>query len=153
MHRQRAAGLLSKNPFYYAVVAVDRDSSGALREGATSFVNVNTGNKLPNAPTTFAVAAGLDGRTLTFKLPAKLDPDNGDTIESFRIYRKSGSVTGNPAIADRIDREDITVLCPDSNPGTTCTYKDTTGLSTSTYWITSVDTHMRESTVLGPKSA
>jgi Tfp pilus assembly protein PilV len=139
--------------FYYAVVAVDRDSTGALREGATAFVNVNTANKAPSAPTTLVVTAGLDGRTLTFKLPAKLDPDVGDTIESFRIYRKAGTVTGNPAIADRIDREDITVLCPDSLPGTTCTYKDTTGLATSTYWVTSVDTHLRESAVVGPKSA
>ena len=143
----------SKSAFYYAVVAVDRDPSGALREGATSFVNVNTGNKPPNVPTTLTATAGLNGRTLTFKLPNTLDPDNGDTIESFRIYRRSGTVTGSPVIADRIDREDITVLCPTSTPQTVCTYKDTTGLSTSTYWVSAVDTHMRESTILGPKSA
>jgi Tfp pilus assembly protein PilV len=143
----------AKSAYYYAVVALDRDTTGALREGATSFVNVNTSNKAPNAPTTLAVTAGLDGRTLTFRLPSKLDPDNGDTIESFRIYRKSGTVTGSPAIADRIDREDITVLCPDPTPGAVCTYKDPTGLATSTYWVSSVDSHMRESAVLGPKSA
>ncbi len=145
----------TNSAFYYTVYGVDRDpATGALREGALSSVNVNTGNRPPKTPGTLTATAGGSGTTLTWKLATPLDPDSGDTIESFRIYRAPGSVTGSPAIANRYDREYINVLCPTIANNATCTYVDAAGAgSLNTYWVTSVDTHERESGFLGPKSA
>lgn len=139
----------SGSAYYYAVVAIDRDSTGALREGATSYYNVNMGNRAPNAPTAFALTATAQGPKLTWTLPATLDPDAGDTIESFRIYRKNGVVAGTPAWTDRYDRESLANVCT----GTSCSYTDTgAGATTHTYWITPVDNRLREGAYQGPKS-
>jgi hypothetical protein len=137
------------SPLYYGVVALDRDSAGVLREGALSYYNVNNGNKPPNTPTAFALTATAQGPKLTWTLPATLDPDAGDTIDSFRIYRKAGVVAGTPALTDRYDYEALAADCT----GTSCSYTDTgAGATTHTYWITAVDTRLREGTFLGPKS-
>jgi type II secretory pathway pseudopilin PulG len=140
----------STSPLYYAVYAVDRDPSGLLREGAVSYTNVNTGNRPPNAPTSFAATKGTSGVTLTWTLPSPQDPDSGDYIDSFRIYRKSGTVFGTPVYTDRYDREALTALCS----GSTCSFVDTaTGGTTHTYWVTSVDSNLRESSYTTGKSA
>lgn len=142
----------SKNSaYYYGVYAVDRDAGGALREGALAYINVNQANKAPNAPTNFAVIAAPSGPTLSWTLPNTLDPDNGDTIDSFRIYRRVGSANGGttPVYTERIDRDSLKALCV----GTSCSYVDTTANGTThTYWITAVDTRMRESSFVGPKT-
>ena len=139
----------SSSAYYYAVYAVDRDPNGALREGAISYTNVNTGNRPPNAPTGFTASKGSSGVTLSWTLPKTQDPDSGDSIASFRIYRKNGSVTGTPTYLDRYDREAIEALCPTS----TCSYvDDSTSGTTHTYWVTAVDTHLRESSYVGPAS-
>jgi hypothetical protein len=140
----------NQNPAYYMVVAVDRDASGALREGATSYYNVNDGNRAPNAVTNLTATRSTSGVTLSFSLPNNLDQDSGDTIGTFRVYRKDGTVTGNPAVTDRITRINLADVCT----GSTCTYLDTGAVgSTRTYWITSVDTHLAESSYTGPRSA
>lgn len=140
----------SGSPFYYAVYAVDRDPSGNLREGAVSYANVNTTNRPPKAPASFALTRSGATVTLSWTLPSTpLDPDTGDNIDSFRVYRKDGTVSGTPTYLDRYDRERLQVLCS----GTSCSYTDTgAGATTRTYWVTAVDTHLRESSFVGPKS-
>ena len=140
----------SKNAYYYAVYAIDRDSAGALREGALSYVNVNSTNRPPKVPTTLTGVASGGNVTLTWKLPSTpYDPDTGDTIDSFRIYRRANSTS--PTYVDRVDRNTLAQMCGTS---TTCTWTDTaTGGTVHYYWVTAVDTHLRESSLLGPKSA
>ena len=131
----------SGQALYYIVVAVDRDTAGALREGSVSAINVNSGNRAPGIPTSLTASA-TTGVRLTWTLPATLDPDSGDTIDSFRIYRRDGSTAGAPTLADRYDRDSSKALCS----GTTCSYVDTAPNGTAhTYWVTAVDTHLRES--------
>ena len=143
----------SKNAvLYYAVTALDRDPAGALREGAVSWVNVNTGNNAPNAPTGLSVVSGVAGRTVSWTVPGTLDPDSGDTIDSFRIYRRTGAASGQPTVADRLDVDALAQLCTGTTGGSSCSYVDATAFGPSTYWVTSVDTHLRESAATGPKT-
>ena len=81
----------SSTRLYYAVVAVDRDASGALREGATAFIQrQQRATSAPNAlDRRSRLTADRNGRKLTSSCPNTLDPDSGDTIESFRIYRRA----------------------------------------------------------------
>ncbi len=140
----------SSSAYYYSVYAVDRDPSGNLREGAVSYTiaGVNTGNKPPKAPVSFALTPGANV-TLSWTLPSTpLDPDSGDTIDSFRVYRKDGT-GGTPTYLDRYDRDRLQQLCS----GTSCSYTDTaTGATTHTYWVTAVDTNLRESSFTAAKS-
>jgi hypothetical protein len=136
---------------YYGVYSVDRDGSGALREGALAFVNVNTGNKPPIVANGMAAAKDAAGAvTLTWTVPNTQDPDTGDSIRSFRVYRRSGATTTSPALTDRYDRDLLTALCT----GSTCQWKDPAPQAAVTaYWLTSVDTHLRESGYTPGKTA
>ncbi len=139
----------STSAYYYAVYAVDRDPSGNLREGALSYANVNTGNRPPNPPGSFALTNQGTNVVLSWTLPSPLDPDSGDAIDSFRVYRKDGTVGGAPTYLDRYDRDRLQALCS----GTSCSYTDTaTGGTTHTYWVTAVDTNLRESSFTAAKT-
>ncbi len=143
----------STTAFYYGVYAVDRDANGHLREGAVAYYNVNNGNRAPNAPANSSFSAtrnSFGAITLTWTMPATQDPDGGDKIGSFRIYRRSGSAGGSAALADRYDRENTAAVCN----GSTCTWTDPAPPAlTHTYWVTSVDTRLRESAQTTGRSA
>jgi prepilin-type N-terminal cleavage/methylation domain-containing protein len=143
----------SSSPFYYGVYAVDRDTTGALREGAVAYYNVNTGNQAPSAPanTSFtAVKNSLGAVTLTWSMPTAQDPDNGDRIDSFRIYRRAGTTGGAATLANRYDHELKGAVCT----GNTCKWVDPAPQAlTQTYWVTSVDTNLRESVQTTGKTA
>lgn len=122
----------------YWVVALDRSPTGADREGAASgTVDVNLPNNPPNAPLGLTLELGLDGRlALSWTLPVPGDPDKGDAIAFFRIYR------GGTTVGDRYDR---------TGSGTSVSWADDEpGAGTDAYWITAVDTHLQESALVGP---
>jgi hypothetical protein len=122
----------------YWVVALDRSPLGATREGASSpAINVNLGNNSPNAPTDLVITTDEMGRVvLSWALPSPGDPDSGDEIQSFRIYR------GGTTVGDRYDR---------TGSGTSTTFVDEEPLDATTqYWITAVDSHLHESALVGP---
>jgi len=123
----------------YWVVAVDRDPSGNERDGDSSaVVEVNGQNRPPNAPTGLTVTKDGNGNThLNWTAPSTPDPDAGDSIHSYRIYR-DGTTVG-----DRINRVDGTE---------TFVADPRTWDEVHQYWVTAVDTHMQESTLLGPVS-
>jgi hypothetical protein len=84
--------------------------------------------------------------------PAPLDPDSGDTIESFRVYRRAATVpAGTPwTTADRIGAvgyDSAAAFCGGSSTaGAACGFTDAaTGEATHQYMVTSVDSHLRES--------
>lgn len=138
-------------PYYYGVYAYDADpSTGAERQGALSYANANTGNRAPSAPTAPSGTVNADGTvTIRWTLPpSPMDPDTGDSIAAFRIYRRDGSLATAPSYLDRLQDAYNTIgaYCPNSAPGTVCSWTDTTAGGTQhTYNITSVDTHLRES--------
>ena len=120
----------------YYVVAVDRDRSGNLREGAKSTETVTLGNTPPNPPKSLTAATDAFGNTvLGWVAPSPLDPDTGDSIEFYRIYRDGNT------IGDRFDR---------TGPGELSFIDDSPGGASHTYWVSAVDTHYAESTLLGP---
>jgi Tfp pilus assembly protein PilV len=121
----------------YYVVAVDLDTAGANREGAhSSNATVTLTNHAPNAPTSLAGANTGTSTTLTWVAPSPQDPDAGDSIAFYRIYRDGVTY------ADRYDR---------TGSGSTLTYTDShTGGQQHSYAITAVDTQLAESTILGP---
>jgi prepilin-type N-terminal cleavage/methylation domain-containing protein len=117
----------------YVVYAYDRDPAGEVREGDPSgTLTVTKDNAAPFPPTN--VTGERDGDTvrLTWQRPSPEDPDSGDGVEFYRIYRDG------QALEDRYDR------WFDSRP--TASWEDTnTGGLTHTYWVRAVDKHYAES--------
>jgi hypothetical protein len=112
----------------YYVKAVDKDSAGALRTGpASSNMSVPSSNTAPNTPT---IASGAATSTLSWS--PTTDPNNGDSVDYYRIYRDG------TALANRYDVID--------NSGSPIVWTDpNTGGTSHTYRVTSVDTHAAES--------
>jgi hypothetical protein len=148
---------------YYGVYAYDQDTTGAIRGGALSFVEVNMDqNKAPKAPTNLAASASGANVTVSWTIPpSPLDPDSGDTIESFRVYRRPAGATGPWSYTDRLPPDvaydSTTGFCNGSAaPGAACSFTDTsTGATAHQYMVTSVDSHLRESdyiTTAGPSA-
>jgi hypothetical protein len=125
----------------YTVYAYDKDPSGALRKGDPYVLTVAPGNHAPYAPITLTGARNTDGSvTLTWKRPSPQDPDSGDSIAFYRIYRDG------QAQSDQYARSFATA--------TNVTWQDTaTAGATHTYWVTAVDQHHAESPYLGPVTA
>jgi prepilin-type N-terminal cleavage/methylation domain-containing protein len=120
----------------YYVVAVDKDSAGALREGDHSAtLTVNTLNNPPNAPTNLTATSAGSNTVLSWSAPAIQDPNLGDSIAFYRIYRDGA------LFADRYDR---------TASNETSWTDSHTGGTTHTYRITAVDTQLAESTIVGP---
>jgi hypothetical protein len=131
----------SVSTLYYYVVAVDRDTAGNPREGSSSSaaqIAVTQTNHPPNPPTKLLASTSSGTTILHWTAPLVQDPDVllGDHIAFYRIYR-DGS-----AYSNRYDR---------TGAGTDVTYTDTqTSGVQHTYYVTSVDTNLAESTLLGP---
>jgi prepilin-type N-terminal cleavage/methylation domain-containing protein len=71
------------------------------------------------------------------------DPDNGDYVDSYRIYRRPAGATLTPTYLNRYDYETAGQLC---NGTSTCKYTDKTPLGVShVYTVTAVDSHLFES--------
>lgn len=144
---ERATECIDPNPptgtsgtLDYWVVALDRDPANASlkREGpASARIDVNKPNSAPNAPTGLSLEVDGSGRiVLSWSLPEPGDPDPGDSIAFFRIYR------GGVSVGDRYDRtgSGAATSWVDSDPGD----------GSHEYWITAVDTRLRESVLVGP---
>jgi prepilin-type N-terminal cleavage/methylation domain-containing protein len=112
----------------YWVVAVDRDAAGANREGAASnVVNAYAVNTRPNPPSNPTLTVQADGSRKLDWATAGSDPDTGDSISFYRVYRDG-------AAYDR------------TSTGTDLTYTDPNRTGGShTYYLVAVDSHLRES--------
>jgi hypothetical protein len=132
--RCRENGMPSGDQSYY-VVAVDRDSSGNQREGEHSdLVTVPATDTPPNPPPT--VVAAKSGQNTVLSWTAASDPDAGDSILFYRIYRD-----GTDWINDYYDR---------TSTGSNLSYTDTsTDGDVHTYWVVAVDQEYTESRPLG----
>jgi hypothetical protein len=112
----------------YWVRAVDRDPSGSLRDGAESTrVNAYAPNTPPTAPTGLSGTLDADGSTRLDWTGAGTDPDPGDSVAFYRIYRDG-------------------VLYDRTNGGDDVTWTDgDRGGVDHDYQLKAVDTHLAES--------
>lgn len=129
---------------HYYAVAYDRDDLGNTRAGAAPGAGgdlvVTTGNTPPNPVTGLTAGQDADGNvTLSWDRAAVPDPDPGDGVDFYRVYR-DGIAVGDPYA--RWDDDGAHVTWMDSN----------TGGTTHRYWVTAVDQHYGESMPVGPVS-
>lgn len=121
----------------YTVVALDRDPSGDLRAGLPSApVTVTTLNHRPNPPTGLTATRNANGdAVLRWSPPSPDDPDLGDSIAFYRIYRDG------TAVGDRFDRTGL---------GTEVEWTDARSAGAShTYYVSAVDRQLAESILVG----
>lgn len=124
----------------YYVVAVAPARSGSGVEESARPTNAQTvlvtANVAPNPPTGFTASRTDDIVTMTWSMPtAPAGGEAGDSVAFYRIYRDGKQV------ADRYGRIDPVALIFQD---------DKTGGLTHKYWITAVDTHLQESSFVGP---
>lgn len=114
----------------YFVVAVDRDSAGALREGDTRLVSIAAPGAQPAAPAGPLTATTNDSQpTLSWSAPSS------GAVAFYRIYRDG------TAVQDRIDR----------TAGSATSWVDgSPGSGSHQYWVTAVDASYNESNPIGP---
>jgi Tfp pilus assembly protein PilV len=138
----------------YRIRALDRDNSGnpgALREGDTTELTVTQGgNSPPTTPGNLAACAGgdpgcddPDGNpaptgTTVISWDASSDPDPGDSVLFYRIYRDG------TAFADRLGKVFST------GASAYQFFDSQTGGLAHTYWVTAVDENYSESPVQTP---
>jgi prepilin-type N-terminal cleavage/methylation domain-containing protein len=132
--RCRENGMPSGDQQYYAV-AVDRDSVGNLRDGDHSAtVTIPATDTPPTAPPT--VVAAKSGSNTVLSWTAASDPDAGDSVQFYRIYRD-----GTDWVNDYFGR-----TAGPSNLSFTDTATDG---DVHTYWVVAVDQSYTESRPLG----
>lgn len=124
--------------YYVVAVAPARTGTGSeesTRPTTAQTVLVTT-NVAPNPPKAFSATRLDDVVSLTWSAPdAPAGGEAGDSVAFYRIYRDGTS------LGDRYGRVD---------PGTLAFDDATTGGVKHKYWITSVDTRLRESPMVGP---
>jgi hypothetical protein len=126
------------------VIAYDTDTSGNVRAGTAPAADgsqdlvVTLGNHPPYAVQNLAGVRNADGTVkLTWTRPSPPDPDPGDSIDFYRIYRDGVNVASPYA---RWDAAGTSVSWVDGN----------TDGNQHTYWVTAVDNHYGESPLAGP---
>jgi hypothetical protein len=119
------------------------------RQGAEAYLEVNgAGNAAPKPPANVGASASGGTVTVSWNMPAApVDPDAGDTIESFRVYRRAAGANGPWTYLDRLDYDSASSYCGGSTaPGAACSLTDPTAQGVAhQYMVTSVDSHLRES--------
>jgi prepilin-type N-terminal cleavage/methylation domain-containing protein len=123
----------------YKVVAVDRDPSGAVREGDASTVSVSASNRPPGVPAPFD--PGLYGYPqYTLAWQATTDPDGGSDVTDFywvyrdgKLYSKRWDSVDNSASVNVGGTLYVPWVDPDPSGGP------------HTYYVTAVDTLGAES--------
>jgi hypothetical protein len=123
-------------PVSYVVYAYDKaPGTGAARQGdASAPLLVTSLNTPPNPPTGVTVVVNADGSaTVTWSRPSPADPDLGDSVDYYRVYRDG------TALENRVARW--------FDPAATVSWTDTdrSAADTHEYWVTSVDRNYTES--------
>jgi hypothetical protein len=116
--------------------------------------DITVSNTRPSAPSNLTASASGNTVTLNWTVPSSNggagDPDSSDCVDTFRIYRTPTSQS-SPTIGDRYDRTPFGVISGACGTTASNSYDDlSTGGVQHKYWVTSVDTKLAESTLLGP---
>jgi hypothetical protein len=138
-------------PNLYWVVGVDTNPATGLARESTQLstkIDANLCDHAPSAPTGLSGTIAGGAMTLTWSAPAApADPDPGDSIQQWRIYRwaASGSVQFPGSRLDLVGG-----LNSSGNPVTSYTdHAPDPGGVTQSYCVTAVDTHLDESPCSG----
>jgi hypothetical protein len=119
----------------YYIQAVDRDSAGNPRLGDMSAIaTVPASDTPPNPPPT--IVAAKSGTNTVLSWTAASDPDPGDAVQYYRIYRD-----GTDFVTDLYDR---------TATGSQLSFTDNaTGGDVHTYYVVAVDKYNTESRPIG----
>jgi prepilin-type N-terminal cleavage/methylation domain-containing protein len=119
----------------YWAVALDRNAGGAERLGDVPAERpvVRASNAAPAPVSNLAAARTASGIKLTWTASPG-DPDPGDRVTRYRIYRDG--TTADDRLAETLDET------------TTQFVDEGAGSRTRTYWVTAVDTQLGESTAV-----
>lgn len=139
----------------YRITPTGANPDGSQQVGgiAAASTNVNVSNTRPSAPSAPTASRNGNTVTLTWTNPAGSgDPDTGDCVDFYRIYRRDLNDSETFEYEDRIERTTF------GNPVAPCGADSTETSNSITlieddslvkrYRITAVDTHMAESTRL-----
>jgi hypothetical protein len=130
---------------HYWVVGVDSNpATGQPRQSTSTSpaVDANLCDHPPSAPTNLTGTLSNGQLQLSWTAPSPADPDAGDSIAYWRIYRFTGSSPNVPG-----DRYDL-IGALDSSGNQVTSYTDQSpdpGGAQQNYCVTSVDTHLNES--------
>jgi len=130
---------------YYWVVGVDTDPSTGQPRVSTAQspkVDANLCDHPPNAPTNLTGTLSSGQLTLNWTAPSPQDPDSGDSIEFWRVYRWTGTGPGFPGGRYAL------VGAVGSSGNTVTSYTDSSpdpGGTAQNYCVTAVDTRLNES--------
>jgi Tfp pilus assembly protein PilV len=132
--RCRENGMPSGTQQYY-VTAWDRDNAGVAREGnRSSLITIPGSDTAPTPPPT--LVAAKSGVNTVLSWTAASDPDAGDSISYYRIYRD-----GTNFVTDLYDR---------TSSGANLSYTDTaTNGDVHTYYVVAIDQSNQESRPIG----
>jgi fibronectin type 3 domain-containing protein len=120
----------------YYVRAVDRDNSGNLRNGDASAIASVPATDTPPTPVGNLQAAKPTPTSTILSWTAATDPDTGDSIQFYRIYRDG---------TDWVDD-----YYGETTGGSNFSFTDSaTGSDQHTYWVVAVDQSFTESRPLG----
>jgi hypothetical protein len=150
----------------YEVYPNDRAPDGEVRRAANGVActtaaseqtcsrDVNGANTRPSPPSGLTATSSGNTVTLSWTVPSSNagagDSDSGDCVDTFRIYR-TATTASTPTIGDRYDRTPFGVISATCGSTESNSYTDlNTGGTQHKYWITSVDTRLAESTLVGP---
>src|SRR3954447_5531756 len=114
---------------YYRVVGVDKDASNALREGTSTTLAIRDGDNPPTAPANLVACSGgilgcddvngdpvPDGSTALTWGPST-DPDSGDGIYFYRIYRDGGAYATGFDFFSPVPEKPLTWVDTDASGG------------------------------------
>jgi type II secretory pathway pseudopilin PulG len=130
--RCRDTGIPSGSQQYY-VVAYDRDTAGVQRAGDKSaYFTVPASDQPPTTPGNFKVVVPLGSTSAVLSWTASTDPDAGDSIQYYRIYRDGMNF--------------VTNVYGRTATGSNLSFTDTaTGGDSHTYYVVAVDQSNTES--------
>jgi hypothetical protein len=132
--------LPSSGTVSYYVRASDRDPAGVLRKGdETAHLSISMDNHVPDRPINLTAVRTGTQVTLTWLPPPNGDPDLGDTVTRYRVFR-DGTAIGNRYW--------------ESGGPTTLTFTDTNAADGQhQYYVVAVDSKDAESKPQGPVAA
>jgi hypothetical protein len=134
---------------YYVVGYDTTPGTGAARASTFSSPqsDANICNHAPGAPKNLTATPSGGTIQLSWKAPAQADPDTGDSIQDWRIYRWASGGWNDPGSRYQL------IGTSTSSPVTS--YTDSSpdpGGVTQNYCVTAVDTHLDESSCSGSVS-
>jgi prepilin-type N-terminal cleavage/methylation domain-containing protein len=135
----------------YRITPTGMNPDGSQQVGGITdpSANVNISNTRPHEPDNLSVVRTGNRVTISWTNPAGSgDPDSGDCVDFFRVYRRDLNGT-TWEYADRVDRTlygNDTAPCGDAGEKSTSITLIETTSTAKRYRLTAVDTHLAEST-------